>query len=201
MVRREDSERKILDTARDHFLTYGYQGTKLRDIAKSAGMTTGALYHHYAGKDTLFVQVCIEGAENLLFRLQSAARRSEGRPVEDRILSMFDAYTAFFVEDRAHFELLEKMLAHRGGVSLAHPLVSKVDDYSRQMVDVIVEVLRAADKDSDDIVLRQRALLLVVFAEGLFQSERKGILQRQGIPFADIRAAIYTRLRRLIESA
>jgi AcrR family transcriptional regulator len=45
---------KILKSAGDEFLRYGYAGASLRKIAVAAGLTTGALYRHYADKEALY---------------------------------------------------------------------------------------------------------------------------------------------------
>ena len=45
---------KILKSAGDEFLRYGYAGASLRKIAAAAGLTTGALYRHYADKEALY---------------------------------------------------------------------------------------------------------------------------------------------------
>jgi AcrR family transcriptional regulator len=45
---------KILKSAGDEFLRHGYAGASLRKIAATAGLTTGALYRHYADKAALY---------------------------------------------------------------------------------------------------------------------------------------------------
>jgi AcrR family transcriptional regulator len=45
---------KILKSAAGEFLRNGYAGASLRKIAAAAGLTTGALYRHYADKETLY---------------------------------------------------------------------------------------------------------------------------------------------------
>jgi AcrR family transcriptional regulator len=45
---------KILKSAGAEFLRNGYAGASLRRIAAAAGLTTGALYRHYAGKESLY---------------------------------------------------------------------------------------------------------------------------------------------------
>jgi len=44
----------LLVAARDLFGTRGYADTSADDIVQRAGVTKGALYHHYAGKEALF---------------------------------------------------------------------------------------------------------------------------------------------------
>lgn len=50
----EDTEKNILNTARKHFLKYGFSGASLRNIVKDAGLTTGAFYKYYPTKEALF---------------------------------------------------------------------------------------------------------------------------------------------------
>lgn len=49
---------KIIEVARAAFLPDGYGGTSLDKIAAAAGVTKGALYHHYASKKALFTASC-----------------------------------------------------------------------------------------------------------------------------------------------
>lgn len=52
--RAERSRRAILDAALHLFSTQGYRSTSTRDIAELAGISTGALYHHFADKELIF---------------------------------------------------------------------------------------------------------------------------------------------------
>jgi AcrR family transcriptional regulator len=53
-LRAERSRRAILDAALHLFSTQGYRSTSTRDIAEAAGISTGALYHHFADKELIF---------------------------------------------------------------------------------------------------------------------------------------------------
>ena len=50
----EDTQKNILDTAKNHFLKDGLTGASLRNIVKDAGLTTGAFYKYYPTKEALF---------------------------------------------------------------------------------------------------------------------------------------------------
>ncbi|ACQ80578.1 transcriptional regulator, TetR family [Beutenbergia cavernae DSM 12333] len=57
---RAESERtraRIVDVARTAFTAHGYQGVGLERIARDAGVTRGAVYHHFADKEALFAAV------------------------------------------------------------------------------------------------------------------------------------------------
>ena len=49
---------RLVKEARKAFGTIGYADTKTERILEAAGMTRGALYHHYIGKSDLFRAVC-----------------------------------------------------------------------------------------------------------------------------------------------
>ncbi|NJP40113.1 TetR/AcrR family transcriptional regulator [Oscillospiraceae bacterium HV4-5-C5C] len=51
---RMDSRSRILEAARDEFLRKGYRAASLRDIAQTAGVTTGSFYWHFKNKADLF---------------------------------------------------------------------------------------------------------------------------------------------------
>lgn len=50
----EMTRAKLLDAARTLFGTQGYNDTSLDDVVAAAGVTKGALYHHFSGKEDLF---------------------------------------------------------------------------------------------------------------------------------------------------
>ena len=48
---------RILDSARTEFLASGFEKASLKTICEGAGVTTGALYKRYKGKEDLFSAV------------------------------------------------------------------------------------------------------------------------------------------------
>ena len=45
---------RIMDSAKEEFRTLGFEKASLKSICQRAGVTTGALYKRYAGKEELF---------------------------------------------------------------------------------------------------------------------------------------------------
>jgi AcrR family transcriptional regulator len=56
----EQTRREILVAARETFGRLGYEAASVARIAEAAGVTTGALYHHFADKPALFAAVAEE---------------------------------------------------------------------------------------------------------------------------------------------
>lgn len=61
--RRQLTRRALLDAAARRFARDGYRGASLEDIAADAGLTKGALYYNFAGREALFLALLDEHVE------------------------------------------------------------------------------------------------------------------------------------------
>ena len=68
----------ILMVALRLFSRNGYEGTSMRDIAGEVGITQGAIYKHFAGKDALLEAICARMEE-----ADTAHAEAAGVPAED----------------------------------------------------------------------------------------------------------------------
>ena len=48
---------KILATASQLFVQKGYEKTSMQDIARTAGISKGAIYHHFQSKEEIILKV------------------------------------------------------------------------------------------------------------------------------------------------
>ena len=58
----------LLKSGKEQFLAHGFEKTSLRTICKKAGLTTGAFYNHFSGKEDLFaalVEPMLRGFQNM----------------------------------------------------------------------------------------------------------------------------------------
>lgn len=69
----------LVAAARELFATRGYQAVPADEITRAAGVTRGALYHHYADKQGLFRAVVEEIERELLEEVQAAFSGSTDR--------------------------------------------------------------------------------------------------------------------------
>ena len=63
----------LVEVATDLFATGGYEGTSIEAVMRAAGVSKGALYHHFPGKDVLFEAVLDGITERIGTALAAAA--------------------------------------------------------------------------------------------------------------------------------
>ncbi|GAB3249513.1 TetR/AcrR family transcriptional regulator [Kineosporia babensis] len=56
---------QIVDAARARFATHGFARTSMADIVAASGLSNGAIYRYFTGKDDIVVAVCEQGAQAL----------------------------------------------------------------------------------------------------------------------------------------
>lgn len=110
---REKSEirDKILDAARELFITHGYEGVSMRKVAEKIEYSPTAIYLHFADKEDLFHQLCQEDFARLAEVFQSSAMPAD--PVA-RIQEIGRVYVQFGLEYPNHYKLMF-MTPHPGG--------------------------------------------------------------------------------------
>lgn len=81
---------RIHAAARAEFLEKGYRSASLRNIVKTAGVTTGALYGYYGSKEALFAALVDEPYRHVLDTYHAALFQFESLDPLEQISSMGD---------------------------------------------------------------------------------------------------------------
>ena len=102
---REKSETrdKILDAARELFVTEGYEGVSMRKLAEKIEYSPTAIYAYFADKEDLFHQLCQEDFARLAEVFQSSAMSPD--PVA-RIQEIGRVYVEFGIRYPNHYKLM-----------------------------------------------------------------------------------------------
>ncbi len=140
------TRQKVLDAARTLFAERGYDAATIRDIAKGAGMSTGAVFANFQDKAELFEAVFSEEMEGLLVDIRTAA--AEGR-VLDRLSN---GLTAGYHRSLDHLPLMQAMVARSWFQPEDADLRSRA--FVRPLVEAVAEMLQAGVREGE---LRQDA--------------------------------------------
>ena len=99
---REKSETrdKILDAARELFVTEGYEGVSMRRVAEKIEYSPTAIYVHFADKNELFHELCRQDFARLQEVMQSADMPAD--PIE-RLRQIGRSYIQFGVRFPNHY--------------------------------------------------------------------------------------------------
>jgi AcrR family transcriptional regulator len=85
-AQREATVAALIAVARELFAERGYAGVGTEEIVKRAGVTRGALYHHFrGGKEELFRAVLVEISAETMQRVIAEASKTED-PFEELVL-------------------------------------------------------------------------------------------------------------------
>lgn len=85
-ARRQSGREEILGAARRLFMSRGYRAVSTRDIAEAVGLTQPALYHHFGGKEALYVAMLEAELASVSAELDAAA--SVDGPAFDRLVAV-----------------------------------------------------------------------------------------------------------------
>lgn len=129
------TRQKVLDAARDLFSERGYEPATIRDIAKGAGMSTGAVFANFQDKAELFEAVLAENMERLTEVVRAAAAPSGA--VKDRLTTALDAGYHHTLD---HLPLMQAIVAR----SWFQPQQAeqRARGFTKGLLSIIGEVLR-----------------------------------------------------------
>jgi AcrR family transcriptional regulator len=150
----------LVVTARRLFEANGYAGTSIEEVVRHAGVTRGALYHHFPTKQSLFDAVIVDIQDGLAARVQEAAA-TDGDPW-DRFVAAWLSFIA-----AAHEAGVRRLMLEAPTV-LGHRRWHEIDDghYLPQIVEALVTLHDLGRLDVEPTPELARTLLAVSNALG-----------------------------------
>jgi AcrR family transcriptional regulator len=148
---------RIIREARRLFLERGYDGAAMSQLAKRAGVTTPALYWHFASKAELCAAVLDRDYRNFLDELSERTTRGTH---EQRLRAFVATYVELQIRDREGWASV--------GYSQLHEKVSEAARTSLQrvvvaVVEMLKDILRGGQESGEfsisDLTLATYALL------------------------------------------
>ena len=140
---------ELLDAAARVFASKGYYGTKIMDIVKAAGLSSGAVYGRFASKDELLMEAILCQVEK-----NAIARRFEGKPVAQALIEASRAQGAL---DDVEAMQLEAFIAARKQPNIATAIAENRRRWRTTILEPLIERAIAEgsaspDADFDSIV-------------------------------------------------
>ena len=141
------TRQKVLDAARTLFAERGYEPATIRDIAKGAGMSTGAVFANFQDKAELFEAVLSEDLAKLAETLKTAAAAETS--LRARLLA---ALTAGYHSSLEQLPLVQAVVAR----SWFQPVAAEMRTRTaiKPLVMVVSDALQAGVREGE---LRQDA--------------------------------------------
>ena len=95
----------LVDAARKELHAVGWQDLSLRSVARRAGVTHTAAYHHFKDKHALLAQIAMEGFVLLDKRMLEAMDEAGPDPIE-RLMASGGGYLRMAQEDPQAYDLM-----------------------------------------------------------------------------------------------
>lgn len=162
------TRQSLLKAALVVFSRQGYADTRLEDIAEEAGVTRGAIYHHFGSKIELF-QTLMADANERASRAMQEAVETPGTPLG--LLRRMFVQTLALVEEDENFRAVQEMSIFKTAVipEMAEGMRLKAEGI-RGLTGYIHRLLADAVESGEvrgDIDLRDAAVALMALQNGL----------------------------------
>ncbi|MEM5430733.1 TetR family transcriptional regulator [Cupriavidus oxalaticus] len=185
--RTEATRQALLDAARSLFVERGYGETSTPDICAAAGITRGALYHHFADKRDLFRQVLADEAAAVAADIEAAA--PAGLDPAEALIAGAQAYLdAMTVPGRTRLLLVEGPAA----LGLAETLALDEANAARTLREGLDAAAVGGQGGQGEVSLRALAPLLSA------AFDRAALEIEAGADAAQVREAMLWLLRRAL---
>jgi AcrR family transcriptional regulator len=148
---------QLLDAAARVFASKGYYGTKIMDIVKAAGLSSGAVYGRFESKDELLMESILRQVEQ-----NTVANRFQGKTVAQALLEASRGEGAL---DDAEAMQLEAFIAARRQPHIAAAITENRKQWRTTIIEPLVqraidEGSASPDADFDSIVYFMETLQL-----------------------------------------
>ncbi|TNF36745.1 MAG: TetR/AcrR family transcriptional regulator [Deltaproteobacteria bacterium] len=155
------NQQRILDAAKRLFLTKGYNGSNLRDIAREAKVSMGGIYHHFASKQEIY-QSLLTGSD-VTADMLNVLRLLRNPEFPDNLADVGDAIALTIRKHKDTFKLFYIDVLEFEGRNV-NPLIQRFRDGFRDLGDLLL-----AHK-KDQLVDLHPALIIRVLLDVFIQT-------------------------------
>ena len=151
--RRQATRNRILTEARTLFVQHGYEATTTTLIQKAAGVSRGALYHHFASKEAIFTTIYEQTSADAINAAAHSAPADES-PLESLITGCLNWI------DKACEPETASILFEEGPIALGWARCRDIENaYSLRVLRLSIQkVVAAGELHTDSVELTTRLL-------------------------------------------
>ncbi|SDP41589.1 transcriptional regulator, TetR family [Lentzea jiangxiensis] len=153
---------KIVNAAGAGFRLRGIDGIGIEELMKSAGMTHGGFYNHFASKDDLALEVLHQGFTDSLTAL-GAIREAHPRSARAALHDMVDEYVNAEHRDRPEIGCASAAFvtdASRHGAAAQTEYRRGLDGYFAAITDMLLDRARQSGTELGPAEARERAVAM-----------------------------------------
>ncbi|MCC5910462.1 MAG: TetR family transcriptional regulator [Clostridiaceae bacterium] len=127
----EQTKERILECAKNEFMTKGFTKTNMREIAKVAKVTTGAMYNHFKNKEELFEALVEKAANELYILFKNEHKKNE-------VIEDFLSESTEMVYEKSTFTILDFIYAHLDQMKLlfCHSTGTKYEKFKDSLIEI-----------------------------------------------------------------
>lgn len=166
-----ETRKKLIETAKKSFSENGYNGTSVRTISKSIGVSESLLYHYFPnGKRELFAEIM----KNELYDFQKKIPDSDvmnifdDMPIEDSLKTIYSRLAGFVNEhtDLIRIVILEKEVRDFIRAEDVNKFLDRIEDFLRKFLQNRTEKgeISGVDCCAAALVMRSMLLNMVLFS-------------------------------------
>jgi AcrR family transcriptional regulator len=131
-----DVPERIMEEATRLFVTHGYHGISMREIAEAVGVSKAGLYYHFKDKEDLFIAILTANLEQIDRII--AQTRQTGQTTREQISQILRAILGQAPHQRAIIRLASQEMAH-----LSQTARDQFDQlYQARFIDQLAAILR-----------------------------------------------------------
>lgn len=186
---------KIHNAAKREFLEKGFRGASLRNIVKTAGVTTGAFYGYFSSKEALFASIVEPHAAAVMGKFMTAQTNFSSLPKEEQpehmgkesaecITWMID----YIYENMEDFKILLCCSEGTSYENFVHSMVEIEVEYTFRYI----EVLKSLGNEVPELDHRLCHMIASGMFEGIFEVIRHDMPKERAVIFVKQLREFYT---------
>ena len=196
--RRAETRRALLDATVDCLLARGYQGTSLARIAETAGLTTGALQHHFKSRQQLMLAVIEEERSSPTYKLDPADQVDKS--AIDRCRFAVESIWQWYANPR-YPAVWDIILAARYGDTLAASIKAWRAQSSNELDEALVVLFPERHFSADWLKNLQHFLISHLRGLALMRIYEEHLLDEERLD-VDVQLRLVTEaMRQMVEAA